>query len=355
MGADVRVAMDNNTALVKGGGALSGAPVEAPDIRAGAALVIAGLAASGETEIIGLEYIDRGYERLEEALVRAGRASAAFQRHHSGDRAGRNVRNQRVPGARARSGVCRARSLRRPGCSRLGSHYHRNRDRPRHRQRPRLRAREGHRVARALRRRQGRANRQDAGRRRGSAPDARPHAEQHSSDPPVARRRHRRLRSHRSDAELLHQEGDEAALVVVDAVPAQAVGRDLRSGRDHLGRRTRRSRRGQAGRREVGRHHRGADGGGDRRRAADRRSVGQHGRRHRRRHDRRRGDLARRHRRLAVDSRCRQQTRRSDHPPHPARLQLDDRRTHGRRGQDQDRFGAPARAGAGDGDSRPRS
>jgi UDP-N-acetylglucosamine 1-carboxyvinyltransferase len=72
MGADVRVAMDNNTALVKGGAQLSGAPVEAPDIRAGAALVVAGLAASGETEIIGLEYIDRGYERLEETLSALG-------------------------------------------------------------------------------------------------------------------------------------------------------------------------------------------------------------------------------------------------------------------------------------------
>jgi UDP-N-acetylglucosamine 1-carboxyvinyltransferase len=72
MGADVRVAMENNTALVKGGATLSGAPVEAPDIRAGAALVIAGLAASGETEIIGLEYIDRGYERLEETLSALG-------------------------------------------------------------------------------------------------------------------------------------------------------------------------------------------------------------------------------------------------------------------------------------------
>jgi UDP-N-acetylglucosamine 1-carboxyvinyltransferase len=72
MGADVRVAMDNNTALVKGGTPLSGAPVEAPDIRAGAGLVLAGLAASGETEIIGLEYIDRGYERLEEALSALG-------------------------------------------------------------------------------------------------------------------------------------------------------------------------------------------------------------------------------------------------------------------------------------------
>ncbi len=72
MGADVRVAIDNNTALIKGGTPLSGAPVEAPDIRAGAALVVAGLAAQGETEIIGLEYIDRGYERLEEMLSTLG-------------------------------------------------------------------------------------------------------------------------------------------------------------------------------------------------------------------------------------------------------------------------------------------
>ncbi|MBD5653588.1 MAG: hypothetical protein IAI50_00205, partial [Candidatus Eremiobacteraeota bacterium] len=72
MGADVRVANNNNTALIKGGTPLSGAPVEAPDIRAGAALVVAGLAAQGETEIIGLEYVDRGYERLEEMLSALG-------------------------------------------------------------------------------------------------------------------------------------------------------------------------------------------------------------------------------------------------------------------------------------------
>jgi UDP-N-acetylglucosamine 1-carboxyvinyltransferase len=72
MGADVRVAMESNSALIKGGAPLSGAPVEAPDIRAGAALVVAGLAAQGETEIIGLEYIDRGYERLEEMLSALG-------------------------------------------------------------------------------------------------------------------------------------------------------------------------------------------------------------------------------------------------------------------------------------------
>jgi UDP-N-acetylglucosamine 1-carboxyvinyltransferase len=72
MGADVRVAIENNTALVKGGAPLSGAPIEAPDIRAGAALVVAGLAAQGQTDIIGLEYIDRGYERLEEMLGTLG-------------------------------------------------------------------------------------------------------------------------------------------------------------------------------------------------------------------------------------------------------------------------------------------
>ncbi|MBV8152477.1 MAG: UDP-N-acetylglucosamine 1-carboxyvinyltransferase [Candidatus Eremiobacteraeota bacterium] len=72
MGADVRVTMESNKALIKGVEQLTGAPVEAPDIRAGAALVIAGLAAAGETEIIGLEYIDRGHERLEEMLSTLG-------------------------------------------------------------------------------------------------------------------------------------------------------------------------------------------------------------------------------------------------------------------------------------------
>ena len=72
MGADVKVTMESNAAVIKGPKQLSGAPVEAPDIRAGAGLVIAGLAAVGETEIIGLEYVDRGYERLEELLSELG-------------------------------------------------------------------------------------------------------------------------------------------------------------------------------------------------------------------------------------------------------------------------------------------
>ncbi|MGH7737144.1 MAG: UDP-N-acetylglucosamine 1-carboxyvinyltransferase [Candidatus Tyrphobacter sp.] len=72
MGADVKVSMESNAAVIKGVPALSGAPVEAPDIRAGAGLVIAGLGAAGETEIIGLEFVDRGYERLAETLSELG-------------------------------------------------------------------------------------------------------------------------------------------------------------------------------------------------------------------------------------------------------------------------------------------
>ena len=72
MGADVKVSMESNAAVVKGVEQLSGAPVEAPDIRAGAGLVIAGLGAAGETEIIGLEFIDRVYERLAETLSELG-------------------------------------------------------------------------------------------------------------------------------------------------------------------------------------------------------------------------------------------------------------------------------------------
>lgn len=60
LGADVTI--DGNHALVSGVEKLSGAEVEASDIRAGAALVIAGLAAEGCTEVSGVEHIDRGYE-----------------------------------------------------------------------------------------------------------------------------------------------------------------------------------------------------------------------------------------------------------------------------------------------------
>ena len=70
MGAEITVS--GRTARVTGVGKLKDAVVAAPDIRAGGALVLAALAAEGTTEIGGLEYIDRGYEFLEERLASLG-------------------------------------------------------------------------------------------------------------------------------------------------------------------------------------------------------------------------------------------------------------------------------------------
>ncbi|MDR5684028.1 MAG: UDP-N-acetylglucosamine 1-carboxyvinyltransferase [Armatimonadota bacterium] len=70
MGADIRV--EGNTAYLRGVDRLSGAPLQALDIRAGAAVVIAGLVAEGTTEITGLEHIDRKYEGLEDKLRALG-------------------------------------------------------------------------------------------------------------------------------------------------------------------------------------------------------------------------------------------------------------------------------------------
>jgi UDP-N-acetylglucosamine 1-carboxyvinyltransferase len=70
MGADIRV--EGDKVIITGVPHLSGAPVEAMDLRAGAALVIAGLEARGETQITRLECIDRGYEGLEQKLVALG-------------------------------------------------------------------------------------------------------------------------------------------------------------------------------------------------------------------------------------------------------------------------------------------
>jgi UDP-N-acetylglucosamine 1-carboxyvinyltransferase len=60
MGADIRT--ESHHAVVRGVERLSGAPVRAPDIRAGAALAIAGLVAEGETLLADADHIDRGYE-----------------------------------------------------------------------------------------------------------------------------------------------------------------------------------------------------------------------------------------------------------------------------------------------------
>ena len=71
MGAHVQF-VDNATAIIEGVPELYGAPVTATDLRAGAALVIAGLMARGVTEIYEPEYIDRGYEHLEDKLCSLG-------------------------------------------------------------------------------------------------------------------------------------------------------------------------------------------------------------------------------------------------------------------------------------------
>lgn len=70
MGADIRV--KGNIAVVSGVPMLSGAPVLATDLRASAALVLAGLAAQGTTQIRGLHHLDRGYEDIEGKLRKLG-------------------------------------------------------------------------------------------------------------------------------------------------------------------------------------------------------------------------------------------------------------------------------------------
>jgi UDP-N-acetylglucosamine 1-carboxyvinyltransferase len=66
MGADIR--LEGRVAIVKGVKSLSGAYVEASDLRAGAALVTAGLAAEGATVVDKINLIDRGYENFEQKL-----------------------------------------------------------------------------------------------------------------------------------------------------------------------------------------------------------------------------------------------------------------------------------------------
>jgi UDP-N-acetylglucosamine 1-carboxyvinyltransferase len=70
MGTRIRV--EGRTAIIQGVEQLSGAPVQATDLRAGAALIVAGLAAEGETEVAGMEHVERGYERCVEKLADLG-------------------------------------------------------------------------------------------------------------------------------------------------------------------------------------------------------------------------------------------------------------------------------------------
>jgi UDP-N-acetylglucosamine 1-carboxyvinyltransferase len=70
MGADIDVR--GRSAVVRGVEGLVGAPVMATDLRASMSLIIAGLAAAGETQVHRVYHLDRGYERLEEKLQSVG-------------------------------------------------------------------------------------------------------------------------------------------------------------------------------------------------------------------------------------------------------------------------------------------
>jgi UDP-N-acetylglucosamine 1-carboxyvinyltransferase len=70
MGANIRKEGDH--AILQGVQRLSGAPVMASDLRASAALVLAGLVAQGETEVHRVYHLDRGYERIEEKFRALG-------------------------------------------------------------------------------------------------------------------------------------------------------------------------------------------------------------------------------------------------------------------------------------------
>ncbi len=70
MGANIM--LDGSKAVITGVSSLSGAPVMASDLRAGAVLVAAGMAASGETVVSRVYHIDRGYESIEEKLNAIG-------------------------------------------------------------------------------------------------------------------------------------------------------------------------------------------------------------------------------------------------------------------------------------------
>ena len=70
MGAEIKV--EGRTAIIDGVDSLNGAKVAATDLRAGAAMVIAGLVAKGETEISEIEHIDRGYPHIEDKFRALG-------------------------------------------------------------------------------------------------------------------------------------------------------------------------------------------------------------------------------------------------------------------------------------------
>ena len=79
MGAEIHI--DGKTATVYGKESLHGATVRARDLRAGAALIIAGLAAEGTTRVENIHYVERGYERLIEKLTALGAKIRRVEEH----------------------------------------------------------------------------------------------------------------------------------------------------------------------------------------------------------------------------------------------------------------------------------
>jgi UDP-N-acetylglucosamine 1-carboxyvinyltransferase len=71
MGANIDT-LDNTTAIISGPTPLTGTRVNALDIRAGAAVILAGLAADGQTEVSNIHHVERGYERIDEKLRALG-------------------------------------------------------------------------------------------------------------------------------------------------------------------------------------------------------------------------------------------------------------------------------------------
>ena len=70
MGVDVKI--EGRAAIINGVSRLTGCKLKATDLRAGAAMIIAGLVAEGETEITSIEHIDRGYPDIEEKFRQLG-------------------------------------------------------------------------------------------------------------------------------------------------------------------------------------------------------------------------------------------------------------------------------------------
>ena len=70
MGADIQI--QGSSAIIQGVDRLLGAPVMASDLRASASLILAGLAAEGETQVLRVYHLDRGYERIEAKLQKVG-------------------------------------------------------------------------------------------------------------------------------------------------------------------------------------------------------------------------------------------------------------------------------------------